>query len=184
MLKVFKTIVEINKQQQQISDRINKNSTNFNKEWDKYRNFDIINEILPVIQRNNLVPEFNQKIDPNARGKSKNITLGSMIKDMLNLIPYGLEFGVSTVDNEDAVCIIQEEFLSLSANDLFRAYGNNIPNTWTIIGILDIATTENSNYADNFRNSLDITMNAVSTMLLSDNTKVIRPIAIYRNLRL
>ena len=36
MLKVFKTIVEINKQQQQISDRINKNSTNFNKEWDKW----------------------------------------------------------------------------------------------------------------------------------------------------
>jgi hypothetical protein len=99
------------------------------------------------------------------------------------MIPYGLEFSVETTTNETATCIINKEHLTISPDDLLRSYGNVIPSVWTIIGILDITklnTTDNTQ--QDFKNIIDGTNSAFASMVLKDNTNVIRPIAIYRKL--
>lgn len=147
-----------------------------------YRNFDIVTQVIPFIAKNNLVPEFKQPLDPNARGKSKNNTLGAMIQDMITLLPYGLEFGVETDINEHATCILKRECLTISPDDLFRSYGNSIPNTWTIIGILDVTEVRDVNTSNNFSLMIDSSSGVFSSMVLDKDTNVIRPIAIYRKL--
>lgn len=147
-----------------------------------YRNFDIVTQVIPFIAKNDLVPEFKQPLDPNARGKSKNNTLGAMIQDMIQLLPYGLEFGVETSIKENATCILKRECLTISPDDLFRSYGNSIPNTWTIIGIVDITEVRNVNTSNNFSLMIDSSSAAFSSMVLDKDTNVIRPIAIYRKL--
>jgi hypothetical protein len=148
-----------------------------------YRNYNIIDQIFPFIEKNKLIPEFNTPINPKARGKNRNNTLGKVIQDIIKMIPYGLEFSVETTTNETATCIINKEHLTISPDDLFRSYGNVIPSVWTIIGILDITklnTTDNTQ--QDFKNIIDGTNSAFASMVLKDNTNVIRPIAIYRKL--
>ena len=147
-----------------------------------YRNFDIIAQAIPFISKSNLVDEFNAPLSPNARGKNKKMTLGSMVQDMMKLIPYGLEFGVDTDTKETATCILKQEHLTISPDDLFRAYGNNIPNLWTIIGILDVTEFSKSSSKSQFKKMIDSTSSVFSAMVLEENSNVIRPIAIYRKL--
>lgn len=147
-----------------------------------YRNFDIIAQAIPFISKSNLVDEFNAPLSSNARGKNKKMTLGSMVQDMMKLIPYGLEFGVDTDTKETATCILKQEHLTISPDDLFRAYGNNIPNLWTIIGILDVTEFSKSSSKSQFKKMIDSTSSVFSAMVLEENSNVIRPIAIYRKL--
>ncbi|MBR9648690.1 DUF6414 family protein [Clostridium tyrobutyricum] len=148
-----------------------------------YRNYNIIDQIFPFIEKNKLVPEFNAPIDPNARGKNRNNTLGKAMQDIIKMIPYGLEFSVETTTDETATCIINKEHLTISPDDLLRSYGNIIPSIWTVIGILDVTklNTEN-NMTEEFKSIIDATNSVFASMVLKDNTNVIRPIAIYRKL--
>lgn len=147
-----------------------------------YRNFDIISQIIPFISKNNLVPDFDKPLDPNARGKSKQNTMGSMIQDIMKLLPYGLEFGLDSLSNETATCILKQECLTISPDDLFRSYGNSIPNSWTVIGILDLTEIREITNPTEFKSIIDMSSAAFSAIALTQNTNVIRPIAIYRKL--
>lgn len=147
-----------------------------------YRNFDIITKILPFITKSDLVPDFKKTFNTNAKGKAKSFTIGSMIQEMIKLVPYGLEFGLDTINNENATCILKQEYLTISPDDLFRAYGNSIPSNWTVIGIVDISERRTQSSNNQFRSMIDDTSNAFADMVLDINTLVIRPIAIYRKL--
>ncbi|RMD04942.1 hypothetical protein D9O40_00915 [Clostridium autoethanogenum] len=148
-----------------------------------YRNYNIIDQIFPFIEKNKLVPEFNAPINPNARGKNRNNTLGKAIQDIIKMIPYGLEFSVETTTDETATCIINKEHLTISPDDLFRSYGNIIPSIWTIIGILDVTELNTTdNMTEEFKSIIDGTNSAFASMVLKNNMNVIRPIAIYRKL--
>ncbi|AGF54769.1 hypothetical protein HMT_5 [Clostridium phage HM T] len=147
-----------------------------------YRNFDVVTQIIPFATKNNLVPEFNTPVNPNLKGKSKQNTLGAMIYDMIKLIPYGLEFGLDTPTRESANCILKQDCLTISPDDLFRSYGISIPNSWTVIGILDTTEVRNSTNIHEFRQLIDSSSATFSSMVLNENTNIIRPIAIYRKL--
>ncbi|WP_123053104.1 hypothetical protein [Clostridium sp. JN-1] len=148
-----------------------------------YRDYNIIDQIFPFIEKNKLVPEFNTPINPNMRGKNKNNTLGKAIQDIIKMIPYGLEFSVETTTDETATCIINKEYLTISPDDLFRSYGNIIPSIWTIIGILDVTELNTiNNMTEEFKGIIDGTNSVFASMVLKNNANVIRPIAIYREL--
>lgn len=147
-----------------------------------YRNYDIIDKMLPFISKSKLVPEFDKPIDPNARGKNKNNTVGKTIQAFIDMIPYGLEFAVETNTNETATCIINKEHLTISPDDLFRAYGNSLPGSWTIIGLLDITENRVDDSNQEFKGFIDIANSAFASTVLENNANVIRPIAIYRKL--
>lgn len=147
-----------------------------------YRNFDIITKILPFISKTDLVPDFKKPVYPNAKGKLKNLTAGSMIQEMIKLLPYGLEFELITTNGENATCILKQEYLTISPDDLFRSYGTAIPSNWTVVGIVDISEKRTKSSNDEFRSMIDFTSKAVEDMVLKSGTLIIRPIAIYRKL--
>lgn len=148
-----------------------------------FRNYDSINKLIPFMGENNLFPDFNSPIDPNNKGK-KALTFGKLVTQLLNMMPYGLEFEVHTTNNENAICILKDEYLTIATNDLLRSYGVNIPGEWTIIGIADSPVTIPRKSFNNFKSSIDDATVAFTTKVLGEQTNIIRPIAIYRKLNL
>lgn len=147
-----------------------------------YRNFDIITKILPFISKSDLVPDFKKPVYPNEKGKLKNLTIGSMIQEMIKLLPYGLEFELTTSNGENATCILKQDYLTISTDDLFRSYGTSIPSNWTIVGIVDISEKRTQSSNNQFRSMIDFASKAIEDMVLDSGTLIIRPIAIYRRL--
>lgn len=147
-----------------------------------FRSFDSINSILPFISNYNLVPDFNSPLNPNAKGKERNLTMGKLVAEVLKMIPYGLEIEVNTQDDENATCIINEESLTISSNDLLRAYGTSIPDKWTIIGIIDNNPNTVKSSKNPFKTTIDTATEAFASMMLDKHSSIIRPIAIYRHL--
>ena len=148
-----------------------------------FRNYDSLNKILPFMGSNDLIPGFNDPINPGTKGK-KALTMGKLITQVFNLMPYGLEFEILTSDNENAICILKDNFLTIDSNDLLRAYGTNIPDEWTIIGIIDTPVKITKKSTNQFKSAIDEATNAFASMALDNNSTIIRPIAIYRKLTL
>lgn len=148
-----------------------------------FRHYDSLNKILPFMESNNLIPEFNDPINPGTKGK-KALTIGKLITKMFNLLPYGLEFEILTSDNENAICILKDNFLTINSNDLLRAYGTNIPDEWTIIGIIDTPVKIPKKSKNHFKSAIDDATNMFASMTFDNKSTIIRPIAIYRKLTL
>lgn len=147
-----------------------------------YRNYDILSKIVPIISKMDLVPDFNKPLNPNAQGKAKKNTLGMVINNLISMLPYGLEFELQTSNHEFATCIIKQDSLTISPDDLFRSYGNNIPGTWTIVGIIDSSENRSATGKNTFKSGLDESTKAFADMFLNNDETIIRPIAIYRYL--
>ena len=147
-----------------------------------FRNYESLNKILTFMGNNDLIPTFNNPITPGAKGK-KTVTLGKLITQVFNLMPYGLEFEILASDNENAICILKDDFLTISSNDLLRAYGTNIPGEWTIIGIIDAPVKIARKSTNEFKKGIDEATNAFASMALDTKSTIIRPIAIYRKLK-
>ena len=145
-----------------------------------YRNYDILSKIVPMISKMDLVPDFNRPLNPNAQGKAKKTTLGMVINNLISMLPYGLEFELQTSNNKSATCIIKQDSLTISPDDLFRSYGNNIPGIWTVIGIIDSSENRTSTSKNNFKSGLDESTKAFANMFFNNDDIIIRPIAIYR----
>lgn len=148
-----------------------------------FRNYDVINKLLPFLGDNNLIPDFNTPIDTTKKGK-KTLTLGKVMDKVLSMIPYGLEFELQTIENENAICILKEEYLTISPNDLMRAYGVNIPSEWTTIGIIDSPIKSPIKSFNQFKNAIDEATKSLTTLVLGEEQTIIRPIAIYRKLNI
>ncbi|HAY3897723.1 TPA: hypothetical protein JRS25_003665 [Escherichia coli] len=147
-----------------------------------FRNFDAINHLIPFMGNSDLIPGFNDSVYPHAKGKQHKVTVGKLFEQLFKMIPYGLELEVNTTDGENALCIINESSLTISSNDILRAYGTNIPNIWSIIGILDKPNENPKSSSNNFKSGIDQATEAFSAMVLDNKSPIIRPIAIYRHL--
>jgi hypothetical protein len=150
-----------------------------------FRDYKIISDILPMITNSNLVPEFSQPVNPNAKSKTeKAFTLGKLMQNIINIIPHGLEFEIVTEDRENIIAIIEEEFLTIKPNDLIRAYGDVIPNQWTIIGIIDRTNKTEIKSKSQFKNGVDeVTKAFYQAMGNNENGFIIRPVVIYRKIK-
>lgn len=146
-----------------------------------FRNYESLNKLLPFMGDNNLIPGFNNPIDSNNKSK-KSPTIGKIMTQMFKMIPYGLEFEVTTSNNENAICILKDDYLTVNSNDLLRAYGTNIPDEWTIIGIIDSPVKLPRKSSNVFKSSIDEATNAFASMALDTDSAILRPIAIYRKL--
>ena len=147
-----------------------------------FRNYDTINKLLPFMTNNNLVPEFNNPVYSNSKGKAKSLTIGKMLTQIFQLLPYSLEFELCTNDNKSAICILKEEALTISPDDILRSYGTNIPSSWTIVGIIDFPPKLKNKSSNNFKDTIDQATNAFSEFIIDTNAPTIKPIAIYRKI--
>lgn len=146
------------------------------------RDLSIVKNIFPKIDSLGLIPEFNQ---PWGQRTKKIKTFGDFVKNLLELVPDGIELEVKTNSNEKAIGIVKQEYLSFKSDDLIRIYDNNIPGEWSIIGIFnklikkDINTISNSNYRD----IVDTLTIACNSLINTDQIDYsITPIVIYRHL--
>ena len=149
-----------------------------------FRSFDFLNKLIPMMNESNMVPQFNEPLIPNTKNKNnkKSYTWGKFIMQFLNMLPYGLEMELKTQSNEQALCILKEEFLTISSTDLLRSYGSTLPGAWTIIGIIDETVQSNLKSENELKNMLDEANKIMTSFILNDKSKIIRPIAIYRKL--
>lgn len=149
-----------------------------------FRDYSIIKDLVPMISQSNLVPEFNQPMNPNSKGKERKFTNGMMIQKMLSALPFGLEFEVITEKKEHITAIIKDEFLTIKPSDLIRMYGLTFPNEWTIIGILDRASSIQFESQSQIKSCID-SVTQVCYDLLNEESYgyTIRPIVIYRKIK-
>lgn len=147
-----------------------------------FRNFEQLNNVIPLLESGGLIPDFNKPVNSAAKGKERNFTYGKLVSKMLSLMPHGLEFEAYTTTRERATCILKDDSLSINSNDLLRAYGKSIPGEWTVIGILDKHYTSAIESKNDFKKSVDAMTDVISTLINDTSMSVIRPIAIYRNL--
>lgn len=147
-----------------------------------FRNYNVINELLPIISETNMIAEFNQPFNPDAKGKDKKFTLGKFIEKMVSIMPFGLEFEI--VSNEEHIAaIIKDEYLTIKSDDLIRTYGLTFPDEWTIIGIIDKAPSIQLNSNSQFKSGVDIiTQYYYETMNENSSGYIIRPIVVYRKI--
>lgn len=147
-----------------------------------FRNYDILSKILPFIGKNNLVKEFNNPINPASKGKEKNITIGKVLTQFVELMPYGLEFEIFTENNKSFLCIVKEQNLTITPNDILRAYTNYFDGKWTVVGIIDKPMLNRKKSISEMRGLFDQASEVFSQMMSDKLTYIIRPIVIYRKL--
>lgn len=181
--KIIELLEEFNLKETSI-DEADKNSIISISGTLTYRNYNILSKVIPLISKMNIIPDFNNPINTNAKGKNKKFTLGDMMIDFINLLPYGIEFDVQTSLGENATCIINPEQLTISESDLFRSYGSSIPGEWKILGIIDSAESRALNSTNEFKAGIDEAIKAFSETFFSTLGYVIRPITIYRYLNI
>ncbi|EPY2277911.1 hypothetical protein ACXAT3_002663 [Clostridium sporogenes] len=149
-----------------------------------FRDYSIINDLVPIISETNLVPEFNKPLNPNSKGKERRNTIGNMIEKLISVMPFGLEFEVVTKNKEHLTAIIKEEFLTIKSSDLIRMYGLTLPDDWTIIGILDKASSNQLESNSKFKTSIDAVIQVYNELIdESSYGYTIRPIVIYRKVK-
>lgn len=149
-----------------------------------FRDYKVINDLMPIFSETNIVPQFSQPIDANAKGKNKKFTIGKLIQKLISILPFGLEFELITQHDEHIISIIKEEYLTIKPNDLIRTYGLTLPGEWTVIGILDSTASLQCNSKSEFKNGVDeITKVYYDTMNEGACNYVIRPITIYRKIQ-
>lgn len=148
-----------------------------------FRDYNVINELLPLISETGIIPDFNKPVIDNAKGKGKSFTLGKLVERLISIIPFGTEFEVVTEKGEHITTIIKDEYLTIKRNDLIRTYGLTFPDEWTIVGILDKAPKEQLNSNSGFKTGIDgITQYYYNTMNEGSSGYVIRPIVVYRKI--
>lgn len=145
-----------------------------------FRNFEVINTLMPFVANSGLIPELKQYINPNA--KNKKITMANLVDNLLKMMPCGLEFELVTKEDESAIIILKEEGLTIAANDLVRAYGREMPGEWTVVGILDKNIRKCSKSKNSFRVSIDGATDIMNEMINQGNEFVLKPLVIYRKL--
>lgn len=149
-----------------------------------FRDYNVINELLPLISEMNVIPEFNNPLNPNAKGKSRNFTFGKLMEKLVSILPFGLEFEVVTGNAEHITAIIKDEYLTIKPNDLIRTYGLTLPSEWTIIGIIDKVPSLNLSSNSQFKAGIDgITQYYYDTMNEGSCGYVLRPIVVYRKIK-
>lgn len=149
-----------------------------------FRNYNVINDLLPIITDSNLVPEFNNPVNPNAKGKDRKFTMGKMIQKFISVLPFGLEFEILTKNEEHVTAIIKDEYLTIKPSDLIRMYGLTLPGEWTAVGILDKASPVKFNSKSEFKNSIDIVTELYYQSMNEDSSGyILRPIVIYRKVQ-
>lgn len=147
------------------------------------RDYKVINDLLPVMSESNMIPGFSDPVNPNAKGKDRNFTIGKMIQKLISIMPFGLEFEVITNNNEHIAAIVKEEYLTIKPNELLRAYGLTLPSEWVVVGILD--KVQPSNYASKsqFKSGIDEMTKLYYSSINDGNSEyIIRPIVIYRKI--
>lgn len=147
-----------------------------------FRNYDTINKLIPFMAANNLLKNLNISLDPNAKGKNKSLTIGKMITQIFQLLPYSLEFELCTDNNKNATCILKEDALTISPDDILRSYGANIPSSWIVVGIIDFPIKLKKKSSNDFKKTIDEATDAFSDFIIDRVSPVIRPIVIYRKL--
>ncbi|KOC50002.1 hypothetical protein ADU88_04215 [Clostridium botulinum] len=147
-----------------------------------FRNYNVINGLLPIISEANIVPEFNQPFNADAKGKDRKFTVGKLMEKIVSIMPFGLEFEI--ISNEEHIAaIVKDEYLTIKPDDLIRTYGLTFPDEWTIIGIFDKAPLIQLNSDSQFKSGIDeITEYYYKTMNESSSGYTIRPIVVYRKI--
>lgn len=149
-----------------------------------FRDYDVLTKLLPFMGKSGLVPEFNQSMPGviGGKGNKNKITIGDMLSKAIELLPYGLEFDIETKNNKDAVCIIKENGLCISSNDILRAYGSKMPGEWVVIGILDKREVNSRTNGNQFKSVMDSALSEFVNLIADSKDNIIRPIVIYREL--
>lgn len=147
-----------------------------------FRNYNVINGLLPIISETKIIPEFNQPVIPEAKGKDKKFTFGKFVEKIVSVMPFGLEFEI--VSNEEHIAaIVKDEYLTVKPDDLIRTYGLTFPDDWTIIGIIDKAPSMQLSSNSQFKSGIDaITQYYYETMNENSSGYIIRPIVVYRKI--
>lgn len=148
-----------------------------------FRDYKVVNDLFPLITESNMIPEFTQPVNPNAKGKDKNFTFGKLVQKLISIMPFGLEFEIKTTANEKISAIIKDDYLTIKSNDLLRFYGLNLPGEWTVIGITDIVSQPLQSSQNQFKGAVDEITKLYSSIINENSTNyVIRPIVIYRKI--
>jgi len=148
-----------------------------------FRDYSIINEIMPLITKSNLIPEFSKPLTQNQKGGKKKYTTGDLIQDIIKIMPIGLEFEVRTNENEIISAIIKNDCLTISPIDMFRTFGNTLPNEWTVVGIMDEICPPDIRAKSDFKKAIDEITGGFTSIINDMNIKyVIRPLVIYRKI--
>lgn len=148
-----------------------------------FRDYSTVNEIIPLITKSDLIPEFSKPLNPEAKGNKRKYTLGDLMQDVIKIMPIGLEFEVRTNEGEIISAIIKDDYLTISPIDMIRTFGNTLPNEWAIVGIMDKVCPPDIRSMSDFKKGIDEMTSAFTSIVNDISIKyVIRPLAIYRKI--
>lgn len=158
------------------------------------RNIDILKSCLPLLSSlgilNNTEESFKQTLgDTGLKTISKALDTRNFAKTLekiFDLLNFPLHIEIQTINDEVAMCPLNEQYLCISSKDLLSIYGPLIPGEWSVIGILlrvEPAKSYKITNPKNMRQVADFIQNELRKFANEGAPEfIIKPIVIYQKL--
>ncbi|NLU53433.1 MAG: hypothetical protein GXX10_11305 [Clostridiaceae bacterium] len=158
------------------------------------RNINTIKSCLPLLSSLGMLTSaeksFNQSLG-TAGVKTISTVLNTRnfantLEKMFDMLNFPLHIEIQTNTYENAMCPLNEQYLSISSKDLLSIYGPSLPGQWSVIGILshvEQAKPYTITNPNNLRQIADFIQNELRKFANDGAPKyIIKPIVIYQKL--